>query len=71
MSPRPGRTIFIDYVFNAINAIKTDFGETKLMPGFRVKWWYTELGVVPERKFFSEIKTKNLRRYNRFFIDLN
>ena len=58
----PGRSYIIDYVFNAINAEKTDFGERKLMPGFRVKWWYTGLGVLPDRAHSSTPKTKNLRR---------
>ena len=61
-SPSPGRSYIIDYVFNAINAEKADFGERKLMPGFRVKWWYTGLGVLPDRTFSSKQKTKNLRR---------
>ena len=58
----PGRSYIIDYVFNAINAEKADFGERKLMPGFRVKWWYSGLGVLPDRTFSSKQKTKNLRR---------
>ena len=49
----------IHYLFNGNNK---DFGDTELMPGFRVRWWYTGEEVVPVKYFINDKKTKNLRR---------
>ena len=43
----------------------SDLSDTKMMPGFSVRWWYTYTGTGPKpmRKYLNDRKTKNLRRY--------
>ena len=50
------------YYLLSIRSGSADLGETQLMPGFRVRWWYTGSDDKTDGKFLSDRKTKNLRR---------
>ena len=41
---------------------KVDLGRAKMMPGFRVSWWYTGADIVPYRRFADNRDTQYLRR---------
>ena len=58
----PADVIYIDYRFADASRSGSDYGETKLMPGFRLRWWYSGAEAVPEGKYLKDIKTTNLRR---------
>ena len=52
----------INYIFSG-SITESDYGGTQLMPGFRVRWWYSGAEAVPEREYLNSMKTQNLRRY--------
>ena len=44
---------------------QVDFGKTKKMPGYELRWWYSGTDIMPDGKFLNTRKTENLRRYDQ------
>ena len=54
----------IEYTMGAFGK---DYGDTQMMPGFRVKWWYSGVNAAAIQnrmngKYLNDRMTKNLRR---------
>ena len=58
----PTSSSYMIYYYLDIKSGSADLGETKMMPGFRVRWWYTGSENKSYGKFLNDTKTKNLRR---------